>query len=303
MAHTAWADASRRELTRTSVPLVAACALVLAAALAGGSSWNARLPLIGLELAAVPVLLLGARGLVRGGAVREVWPCLALAVFLLAVPLLQSIPLTATLWLGMPSQQPRFTALVLSGLSLPTEPISLDPRATLACAFALLPPIAMLLVTLCLSRAERRVLAATWIAAALAGLLLGLIQLAEPQGGAAYLYAPTNQGSLVGWFANRNHEAAFLLALIPLAAAVASRAGTTRWLAWPFLLVVLVAVAANRSRAGILMAIPVSLVSLLVLARPATGRRRWEIAVLASRSWSPPSPPPLSPSVRSRDGS
>lgn len=164
----------------------------------------------------------------------------------------------------------------LAGLDLGWAPLSLDPAATLAAIPALFPPIAMFLVTLGLGRGGRGGIAACWIAVALSGLVLGMIQLTQTDGGWAYPYADTSTGYLVGWFANRNHEAVMLLALAPTAAVLASGWGKARWIAVAFLLVVLVAIGAGKSRAGILLAGPVLTLSAVVLLRKrGVVRRPW----------------------------
>ena len=133
----------------------------------------------------------------------------------------------------------------------------------------------MFLITLSLDRSERRAVAAGWIGAALAGLLIGLVQMTQADGGWAYPYSETSKGSLVGWFANRNHEATMLLALTPLAAVLAAGRGASRWIAGAFLLIVLVAIGAVRSRAGVLLAGPVLILTAAVLLRqPGFARRR-----------------------------
>jgi O-antigen ligase len=147
-----------------------------------------------------------------------------------------------------------------------------------------------------LDPAGTRRLAWLWIALAAAGLALGVAQVAAPTGGLAYPYRTTNPGSLVGLFANRNHEAGFLLALLPFAAALAVppapagprgapslSGGATRWVAWPFILIAIVALGVIRSRAGVILAGPAALVALAVTWR---GRRRdvggWPMAAVAT---------------------
>ena len=101
----------------------------------------------------------------------------------------------------------------------------------------------------------------------------------QVDGGWAYPYAQTNTGSLVGWFANRNHEAAMLLALIAPAAILAASRDWTRWIGGGFLLLAIVAIGAVGSRAGIVLAAPVVVLTGLVLLRHrGWARRRWAVA-------------------------
>ena len=275
--------AGARGLRRPSVEFTVAMLLAILAAFVGGASRNARVPLMVVELASAPVMVLAIRRMILDGRRRDSIWSLALIALSLAVPLIQLIPLPPELWLKAPGQEPRFTALIDAGVDLGWRPLSLNPTATLAAIPALFPPAAMFLVALPLDRHQRRQIAAAWIVAALAGLPIGLAQIAQPDGGWAYPYSETSQGSLVGWFANRNHEAAMLLALAPLAAVLATGRGAARWIGAAFLLIVLVAIGAVQSRAGILLAGPVVILTAAVILRqPGLARRRWVWAAAAA---------------------
>ena len=183
-----------RRLGRPSPQAVAAATLAIGSALLGGASLNARLPLLTVELLSLPVAIIALRRLISTGGWRgATWPLL-LIVGLLAIPLIQSIPAPARIWLQAPGLEPRFTALVLSGVDLGWAPLSLNPAATLAAIPALFPPAAMFLITLGLDRGERRGIVALWIGAALAGVLLGLVQISQPDGGWSYPYGETSLG-------------------------------------------------------------------------------------------------------------
>jgi hypothetical protein len=202
-----------------------AAVLMIAAAILGGASRENPLRLAAVELIALPPLVLASRRIVSTwGRAPASWrrraPLLVLGL-MIAVPLLQTVPLPPALWTALPGQGPRREALALAGLAQPWLPASLSPAETGRMVPALIPPAAMLLITLTLARGQARRLAWLWIALAMVGLALGVAQIAAPAGGPAYPYRTTNLGSLVGLFANRNHEAGFLLALLPLAAALA----------------------------------------------------------------------------------
>ncbi len=273
----------RWRLDREALAFAASGVLAVVVCIFGGSSWNARVTLTVCELASLPVAALAARVLVQDGKWRgALWP-LAVFAAMFAILLAESVPLPPQVWLRAPGQEPRFTAYVLSGLDLAAAPLSLDPAKTLAAVPALFPPLAMFLAALALTPARRSWIAALFLAMTILGLLLGLLQMTQADGGWAYLYGETNPGSLVGWFANRNHEAALLLCLIPLAFAALSARGAGRWVAGAFLLVVLVALGANRSRAGIILAGPVLMLSLAVLMRDrSAGRPRWMLPAAAA---------------------
>lgn len=274
-----------------------AALLITAAAVLGGASRENPLRLASLEFCALPLVVVAARRLTldtAGELAAAAFPLAVLAV-IIAVPLLQLAPLPPGVWASLPGQAPRLQALRLAGLPAPWLPLSLSPDDTGRAALALIPPTAMFIAALRLSADDSRRLAWLWIGLAAAGLALGLAQVAEPSGGPAYAYRTTSLGSLVGLFANRNHEAGYLLALLPFAAALAAPAGPgerrragprgregTPWAAWPFILVSIVALGVVRSRAGLILAAPATLAALAVAWR---GRARrlggWPTAMIA----------------------
>jgi O-antigen ligase len=261
---------------------LASLAFVVLAGVAGGASRQNAAPLAALELAALPLAALAIRRFLRGEDQAD-RASLVLLGFVFAVPLLQLIPLPPPVWTLAPGQRPRVEALTLLGLPMGWRASSLIPRATLGCALALLPAAAMVLAGARLGPAERRAAVGLWIGGALAGLALGAVQLAQSKGGGAYLYAVTNAGSLVGFFANRNHEAALLVSLVPFAAALATGPDRTwRALAAIFALLALVALGVVQSRAGLILAAPAALGALAVLARGPAGRARLAMAVGAA---------------------
>jgi O-antigen ligase len=256
-----------------------AALLVIVAAGLGGASRENPLRLAVVELCALPLVALAVRRAMSGkvGRTDAAGFALALLAMIIAVPLLQLIPLPPGVWTAAPGQAARAEALRLARLPTPWLPLSLSPGDTARAVLALIPPAAMLVATLRLDASERRRLAWLWIVLAVAGLALGLAQVAAPGGGPAYPYRTTNVGSLVGLFANRNHEAGFLLALLPFAAALAMSAGPGEprrtgprgrdgapWMAWLFILVSIVALGVIRSRAGLILAAPATLAAISV---------------------------------------
>jgi O-antigen ligase len=270
--------------------------LIIAAVVLGGASRENPMRLAAVELCALPLVAVAIRRIaLEGGQRTGTFPTVILTL-IVAVPLLQMIPLPSNLWTDLTGQAPRTEALRLVHLPIPWLAVSLSSDDTGRAVLALIPPGAMFLAAAYLAPDRARRLAWLWIASAAAGLALGVVQVAAPAGGLAYPYRTTNLGSLVGLFANRNHEAGFLLALLPFAAALAlpdgppgshrrSRraAGLVGWVAWPFILVAIVALGVIRSRAGVILAGPAALAATALMWR---GRRRklggWPMAALAT---------------------
>ena len=266
---------SDRDVRGEGPRLVAAMALVTLSVVLGGASRENPLRLTLVEVASLPLLALSLGALARNRPGRALVFPLAVLGLTLAVPLLQLIPLPPTLWTRLPGHAAETLAFRLAGLAPPWATSSLAPRQTLISALALAPPIAMILGVLSLGPRERRILIYLWLALAAAGLVLGAAQLAGGATSPFYLYETTNTGSLVGFFANRNHEAAFLLALLPLAAGLIAdgqgKQSLTTWLLGLFCLLAIVGLGVVGSRAGVILAAPALLACLVIVWK--TGRR------------------------------
>lgn len=101
-------------------------------------------------------------------------------------------------------------------------PISLAPSMTLNAFFALIPPLAILVIGIQLNREDRLALFPVVLLLALSSGLVGLLQAVGSPGGPLYFYRITNSTASVGFFANRNHQATLLALLFPILAVYAS---------------------------------------------------------------------------------
>jgi len=235
----------------------------------GGASRDQALRLAVIELAALPLLVMAAGRLIKDDAWRKHRFLLGLLAALVAIPLIQLIPLPAAVWTGLPGRDQLVLALEITGLAPGWSPMTLTPDKTWASALALVPPAAMLLAFLSLTHLQRQRLVYLCIAAAIASILLGAAQLASG-GDSLYPWSWTGAGSVTGFFANRNHLASLLLITLPFAitfgAATLRRRDqrtTALWIGGLFAGLVVVALAAIRSRAGITLFAPVMVFSLL----------------------------------------
>lgn len=251
----------------------------------GGASRDHALRLAIVELAALPLLVLAAGRLIRTGHWRDHRLALGLLAAIVAIPLVQLIPLPPAVWTGLPGRDQLVLALDLAGLQPGWAPLTLTPDLTWRSALALIPPAAMFMAALTLSPLQRGRLVSLCLAAAVVGILLGVAQMASG-GERLYPWETTGAGSVNGFFANRNHLASMLLAVLPFgvvlgAASLRRRDGDRRalWFAAIFVGVVTIALAAIRSRAGIMLFAPVMASSLLA-AWIATGRGRPAPALL-----------------------
>lgn len=182
----------------------------------------------------------------------------AILLGLLAVWMaLQLVPLPSGVWQALPGREPLAAAGIQMGQTDLWRPISMVPTRGYNALFSLLVPIVALLLFAAMS-ARRSVPFLVLIALGSANALLGILQVIGEPNGPLYLYAITNFGSAVGFFANHNHSAVFsALTLLLIAYALTSQAFAISrpWqrfaLAALFLLVLLAALVGG-SRAGML---------------------------------------------------
>lgn len=253
----------------------------------GGASRQHALRLAIVELAALPLLVMAANRLLDG----ELWArhrfALGLLGCLIALPLIQMIPLPPFLWQAMPGREPLSLALDLSGTPVGWTSWSMTPDLTWRSLLALIPPVAMFTAALTLQTPERQRLVWFCLACAVASIALAAAQLASGDT-SLYPWSWTDPGHAVGFFANRNHLAAMCFSTLPFAMTFAAvAAGAERsvdrrrlWLGLIYVALAIIALAAIRSRAGILLAFS-SLAASVAAAWIASGRGRPTLRLLA----------------------
>jgi O-antigen ligase len=275
-----------RRLRHLAIPL-----FLLACLVAGGASAAGYWANLALQLAALPIIVAAAidrRGTPLPAQARQ---ALILLAALIALILVQLVPLPPAIWTHLPGRGPVAAGFTLLGLPLPWLPISLEPYRTIASALWLLPAVAVFLgvATLGLYRAS-------WIAWVLAGVslvsvALGALQRAGGEQSGAYLYQITNFGTMTGFFANANHLGTLLIATIPFLAGLylnAVRKGRSLQKSSGLLIVLVgtamilvVGLVGATSLAAIGIAVPVTVASAMLVY---SARRRlpgWTAAVLA----------------------
>lgn len=152
------------------------------------------------------------------GASARLLGWLTLAAVLLI--LLQLLPLPPALWTLLPGRQSVTDGYQTLGMELHWLSLSLAPTDTIAAALALLPSLAILVAILRLGAFRARWIALSIVLAALAGVVLGALQITA---GLGYLYPFTSAGRAAGFFANANYMGTLLLAALPFLAALLAR--------------------------------------------------------------------------------
>ncbi len=196
-----------------------AAAGLLSCLVLGGGTRAGHLSDALLQLLAVPFLLATLWRLTAAPRRRALTGGLAASVAILAVPLLQLIPLPPAIWTRLPGRETILTAFDLLGRPPAWAPISMAPQSTWLSLLALLPPLSVFLAVTTLEWRERRLLSLVTLAFAVASAFLGLTQVLEGPTSALRFFAFTSAGAPVGFFANVNHFAALLYCAIMLAAA------------------------------------------------------------------------------------
>ena len=244
--------------------------------LLGGGTRDGFLSDAILELLAIPALVVTVSSFIdlprRSTDIwnRTQW-VLMLCFAIVLLPLFQLAPLPPWIWTRLPGREGIEAIFELVGGQRNWMPVSVSPSATWLSFLSLLPPMTIFLATIQLSYQERRRLSLVVIAVGIVSAFVGLIQVSQGPTSSLRFFAFTNNTEAVGFFANRNHFAAFLYTVLLFAAAwsadVAFKTGSWTELrrrparivaptvAFTVLIVLLATEAMARSRAGLVLTI------------------------------------------------
>jgi len=196
---------------------------LLAALLLGGGTRGGFLSDALLQLLAIPLLLVSALRLgdlfwPQRAKLRELRWEIVFCLAVVLVPLIQLVPLPPALWTLLPHRAPLIASFDGMGHDLPWLPISVSANATWLSVAALLPTLAIFFGTILLGYRERRLLSLAVVAFGIVSAFLGLLQIAQGPASRLRFFSATNLSEAVGFFANRNHYAAFLYVVLLFAA-------------------------------------------------------------------------------------
>lgn len=185
------------------------------------------------------------------------------------------IPLPPAIWGNFPGRDVIVQVDQTANMGRIWRPLSLVPLSTWNALYSLFAPLAVLLFGLQLSREERFQLLAVLLGFGLISGFVGLLQVVGPADSPLYFYATTNNGSAVGLFSNRNHQAIFLACLFPMLSVFAF-AGLKTIEQWRFRLWVSIAAGlvmiplllVTGSRAGLLIGLFGLAAALLLYRKP-----------------------------------
>lgn len=185
-------------------------------ALCGGSSRGDSLAQIPARLAAIVSIAfsiwLGVdqekRTLFKG-PLRFLWVVVALFA-------VQLIPLPPTVWASINGRSIYDEAQQFSGHLLPWRPLNVTPDLGINAILSLLPLAAALLIVRGLSSTGHLWVLRALVVSGICGAILGFLQMAQGAGSPLRFFEITSLNSPVGFFANRNHQALWLVCTIIL---------------------------------------------------------------------------------------
>ncbi len=250
------------KLSEVPAPAYLLLCLLLGGASAGGAPANALLQILAV-IALAGFALRRRPGEELFASRTLVWLLMATA----GLVLYQLIPLPAGIWSNLPGRGDIAAGYRLLDMPLPTLSLSLDADRTIAAGLGLLPPLAMVLLTINASGRSRLACFVTVAAVTSLSTLVGGLQLSGGPDSLFYFYDVTNDTSAVGFFANSNHLATMFLATLPCVAALAAQdeksrrraAAGRRWGLLGLLLFLCFGLLLNHSLAGLIMLVPVLL--------------------------------------------
>ena len=193
---------------------------------------------------------------------KPVRPVLIFLSLIAIVTAAQLVPLPPSLWSALPGRAIYAQTLTVTNIPLGWHAISLTPDLTWASLFAVLPAFATVLGFGSLAPKTAKYMLPFLLTAVVGSALLGLAQLSAGPQSALRFYPITNSESAVGFFANRNHNALFLVLGLPMLTVWARldpgdqrRANVHYWVAivGAFFLVPMIIV--TGSRAGVILGV------------------------------------------------
>jgi O-antigen ligase len=270
-------------------PLILFSSFLVLAAMFGGASRADSLSQVLVRAVAIVMacvaLLMANRTAWRGyGIVLVFIACFG------ALMAIQLIPLPPGMWTALPGRALLAQAAPLAGLEQPWRPISIMPDATINSLLSLLPGLAAILLFANVPPRHWPPILFLLLGIAMLSGLLGLVQVST-QLDWLYPYRITNDGTAVGLFANRNHQAVLLAMIYPLLGAIAAHLGvtqrekaTSRFMLFMVGLFLVPLILATGSRAGIVLVL-IGILSAILLIHRAPDTRSTRSGILRFPIW------------------
>ena len=195
------------------------CSTVLVLALlTGGGTHTGFYGDIAVQVSAIPLLLMALWPAFDqdAGRRKETHAAVALCCACGIVILLQVFPIPFDVWSGRKVLFPDGDNTRLVGAEPGWSTLSITPQATWAAAASFVVPLSIFGAVSQLRVRQRVILCWVLLGAGGVSLVLGFLQVAQGPDSPLRFYAVTNPTEAVGFFANRNHFAAFLIVTLVL---------------------------------------------------------------------------------------
>jgi len=208
---------------RPSISLSLCALTLICSILLGGGTRGGFLSDTILELISIPVLLISLSSLIdlsiwQTRTRPDIYLGLAFCIVIVVLPLIQLVPLPPGLWSNLPGRADIANVFDALGDQKPWLPLSVSPHATWLSFLSLFPPMAIFITATQLDYRERRELSLVIVAIGIISVFVGLTQVADGPASLLRFFTITNNTEAVGFFANRNHFAALLYAVLLFAA-------------------------------------------------------------------------------------
>lgn len=198
--------------------LIAACATIAASLFFGGAATEMSTP----QVAVISIALASGFALLARGGMQDLelpWLVLVAIIAVMALPLLQLIPLPPEIWRCLPGRAAETAIVDLAGGGRTARPLALNPNTNLQLFASLTALTAFALTVARLD--EKNILRLLRIVLGLAFIqfFIGAVQFATA-GAFLDFFGNSHKGWLLGTFANRNHAALFFASCIIITAAL-----------------------------------------------------------------------------------
>lgn len=213
----------------------------------------------------------------------------AVVAGLVVLGLSQLLPVPMALWERLPGRLQMARDLASAGVTPAWMTASLDRLGAIRGLAALLPAVAVFVALRALADAAMVRLLGIALALGVLSVLLGLLQVTGGGDSWLRLHDFHNRTGALGFFANRNHQAALLVMLLPIAIALLVSDRPThafrRWrvLLWPSLPLLILGIALTYSRAGIALGALALVAGIVLVRRQPHGtpaRKPWAVLAL-----------------------
>lgn len=255
----------------TFLPFALCASVLLMALLTGGGTHSGFLGDVATEILSIPLLIVALWPVFEGNGARKepLRAVLVVCAICTALVFIQLLPLPFDVWAGRRVILESGDETRFGDLQHGWSTLSLTPQATWAAAVSLLVPLSVFASVTQLSGQQRITLCWLILAFGALSLLLGFLQVAQGTESPLRFYSFTNPTEAVGFFANRNHFAAFMNVTLILSGVWLTQtievslrgrvlsASSFFWLAAAavFFVAIVAGLAMARSRAGAFLAI------------------------------------------------